>query len=75
MNRQQLKQHLENCLTFKAISVDTEGFTKDTCLGVSIAHPALDAEYYALGHREDVNVDDETRELIFHVLESVPYRI
>jgi DNA polymerase I-like protein with 3'-5' exonuclease and polymerase domains len=66
--------HLENCLTFKYLAVDTEGYAPNI-LGISIAHPALHSMYFPVGHREDVNVDEETSEFISHVLKTVPYRI
>jgi len=66
--------HLELCSTFKYLAVDTEGYAPNI-LGISIAHPALRSMYFPVGHREDVNVDEETAELIRRVLTSVPYRI
>jgi hypothetical protein len=66
--------HLENCLNFKYISVDTEGYAPNI-LGISIAHPALHSMYFPVGHKEDVNVDAETYELIQHVLRTVPFRV
>lgn len=67
--------HLENCLHFKYLSIDTEGYVAQGLLGLSIANPALQHMYFPLGHKEDVNVDDEVRDLIQHVLKTVPYRI
>lgn len=66
--------HLENCSTFKYISVDTEGFAPNP-LGISIANPALQSMYFPVGHKEDVNIDGEISELMYHVLKTVPYRI
>jgi DNA polymerase I-like protein with 3'-5' exonuclease and polymerase domains len=66
--------HLDHCLTFKYIAVDTEGFVEQGLLGVSIAHP-LDSMYFPLGHREDVNVDEEIRSKIREVLTKIPYRV
>jgi hypothetical protein len=65
---------LENCLTFKYLAVDTEGFAPDL-LGISIANPALQSMYFPIGHREDVNIDKETSDFMEHVLKTVPYRI
>lgn len=67
--------HLENCLQFKYIAVDTEGFTADTILGISIAHPAMESMYFPVGHKEDVNVDEVVAQKIRNVLCTVPYRI
>lgn len=66
--------HLANCLTFKCLAVDTEGYAPNI-LGISIAHPALHSMYFPIGHKEDVNIDDETHTYLQHVLKSVPYRI
>ncbi len=66
--------HLEDCLTFKYLAVDTEGYAPNP-LGISIAHPALRSMYFPVGHREDVNIDEETYGFLCHVLRSVPYRI
>jgi DNA polymerase I-like protein with 3'-5' exonuclease and polymerase domains len=66
--------HLENCLRFKYVAVDTEGWQPDL-LGLSIAHPGLESMYFPLGHREDVNVDEEVREAIQFTLKTVTYRI
>lgn len=65
---------MEECLTFKYISVDTEGYAPNL-LGLSIANPALRGMYFPLGHKENVNVDEEVRKTIDHVLTTVPYRI
>jgi DNA polymerase I-like protein with 3'-5' exonuclease and polymerase domains len=67
--------HLENCLAFKYIAVDTEGFTAEDILGISIAHPGLQGLYFPYGHRENVNVDEEVREKVSYVLKTVPYRV
>jgi len=61
-------------LDFKYIAVDTEGFAPDL-LGISIANPGLQSMYFPVGHREDVNIDEETTAFLMHVLENVPYRI
>jgi hypothetical protein len=66
--------HLENCLRFKYIAVDTEGYVPNL-LGLSIAHPALESMYFPLGHREDINIDEETSSYIRHIISTVPYRI
>lgn len=65
---------MENCLLFDYVSVDTEGYAPNL-LGISIAHPALDSMYFPIGHKEDVNIDQETKSLIEVVLKKVPYRI
>lgn len=65
---------MENCLTFKYITVDTEGYAPNI-LGISIAHPGLQSMYFPIGHREDVNVDAETYEFLSYVLKTVQYRI
>lgn len=67
--------HLENCLRFKFIAVDTEGFTADTILGVSVAHPGLEGMYFPIGHREHVNIDMELARFLVYVLETVEYRV
>jgi hypothetical protein len=67
--------HLENCLTFKYASVDTEGYVEHGLLGISLANPALQSMYFPLGHKENVNIDEETHQYLRHVLETVPYRI
>lgn len=61
-------------MTFKYISVDTEGYAPNL-LGLSIANPALHSMYFPLGHKEDVNVDEEVKEAIQYCLLTVPYRI
>jgi|SRR5882724_5485403 len=66
--------HLENCLGFKYLAVDTEGYAPNI-LGISIAHPALDSMYFPVGHKENCNVDAETNEFIQHVLRTVPFRV
>lgn len=66
--------HLENCSTFKYIAVDTEGYAPNL-LGISIAHPGLQSMYFPIGHKEDVNLDAETHDLLKEILISVPYRI
>ncbi len=65
--------HLEACLAFKYVAVDTEGY-KPNPLGISIAHP-LGGMYFPLNHKEDVNIDQEIAELLDHVLTTVNYRI
>lgn len=72
--KKQMMVHLENCLNFKYIAVDTEGYISDL-LGISIAHPALKSMYFPTGHRENVNIDEETHSFLKHVLKTVPYRI
>jgi DNA polymerase I-like protein with 3'-5' exonuclease and polymerase domains len=67
--------HLENCSRFKYLAVDTEGFTAETKLGISVAHPAMESMYFPVGHMENVNIDEETHAYLDHVLEMVPYRI
>lgn len=54
--------------------MDTEGYAPDI-LGLSIAHPMLDAMYFPLGHKEDVNIDEETKTYMETVLKDVPYRV
>lgn len=66
---------LENSLGFKYLAVDTEGFTAETKLGISICPPFMQAMYFPVGHKEDVNIDQETYEFLMHVLKTVPYRI
>jgi DNA polymerase I-like protein with 3'-5' exonuclease and polymerase domains len=82
-------RHLENCLDFNYIAVDSEGWRKGEIytvngkryvskgiLGVSIALPTLHSMYFPLGHTfEDVNVSDEVLALLKEVLVSVQYRI
>jgi hypothetical protein len=67
--------HLENCLAFDYIAVDTEGFFDKGRLGTSVAHPGLISVYYPEGHLEDVNIDDEVREALAYTLKTVKYRI
>ncbi len=67
--------HLESCLSFKYIAVDTEGFTRETMLGLSVAPPMSEGMYFPFGHMEDVNVDKEVQEAIAHTLINVPYRV
>ena len=66
---------LGNCLSFKYIAVDTEGYVEQGLLGISICNPALQSMYFPIGHKEDVNIDAEVQELLNHVLKTVPYRI
>lgn len=66
---------LESCLSFKYIVVDTEGYVEQGLLGLSVCNPGLQSLYFPLGHREDVNIDEETKEFLFHVLKTVPVRI
>lgn len=67
--------HLERCSTFKYLTVDTEGYVEQGLLGLSIANPLLESMYFPLGHREDVNIDQEIRDVIREVLTSVRYRV
>lgn len=67
-------QHLEACLNYDYLAVDTEGYAPNI-LGISVAHPALDSMYFPVGHREDVNIDQDTAKLLSTVLAKVPYRI
>lgn len=66
--------HLENCLTFKYIAVDTEGYAPNI-LGISIAHPGLASMYFPVGHRESVNIDEETNNFLRHVLQTINFRV
>lgn len=82
-------RHLESCLDYDYIAVDSEGYRKgqfykvrDTkfvspgILGVSIALPTLEAMYFPIGHTfEDVNIDQEVLALMIDVIKSVKYRI
>jgi DNA polymerase I-like protein with 3'-5' exonuclease and polymerase domains len=82
-------RHLENCLEFDYISVDSEGWPRGATyevnkkklispgiLGVSIALPTLDTMYFPLNHTfEDVNISPIVRSLLIDVLKSVKYRI
>lgn len=63
-----------NSAEFKYLAVDTEGWSPNI-LGISVANPALQSMYFPVGHREDVNVDGETKELLDNTLKVVPYRI
>lgn len=65
---------MELCSTFKYLAVDTEGYAPNI-LGISVAHPALSSMYFPIGHREAINIDQETRDHLFNVLAKVPYRI
>lgn len=65
---------LEGCLHFKYVAVDTEGYAPNP-LGISISNPALQSMYFPVGHKEDVNIDEETTAFLTHVLKTVPYRI
>ncbi len=65
---------LEDCLIFKYIAADTEGYAPNP-LGISIANPARQSMYFPLNHKEDVNIDEEVTEALFHTLKTVPYRI
>lgn len=67
--------HLENCLRFKYLAVDTEGYIAQGLLGISVANPALQSMYFPVGHREDVNIDEETQLFLSHTIATVPYRI
>ncbi len=62
-------------MAFDYIAVDTEGWLGKGLLGISVAHPGLDSIYYPIGHREDVNIDQETRDYLYHVISATPYRI
>jgi len=66
--------YLENCLDFKYLAVDTEGYAPNI-LGISIAHPALVSMYFPIGHKENVNIDEETHSYLRHILTTVRYRI
>lgn len=66
---------LEDCLLYRYIAVDTEGYTKETMLGISVCNPARQSMYFPVGHRENVNIDAETAEFLEYVLKTVPYRI
>ncbi len=82
-------RHLESCLDYDYIAVDSEGWPKGAIyqvqgvkhvskglLGVSIALPTLEAMYFPLGHTfEDVNIDSDVLDLMKQVLLSVKYRI
>lgn len=66
---------LGTCLTYKYLAVDTEGYVEQGLLGISIATPMLQSMYFPIGHKEDVNIDEETKEALYHVLRTVAYRI
>lgn len=66
--------HLEDCLQFKYLAVDTEGYAPNI-LGISVAHPGLRSMYFPLGHKENVNIDEDTASFLQGVLKSVPYRV
>lgn len=66
---------LERCLAFKYIAVDTEGYVEKGLLGISIANPLLESMYFPIGHKEDVNIDDEVHKLLKETLMAIPYRI
>lgn len=65
---------LESCLAFDYLAVDTEGWAPDI-LGISIAPPFSDGMYFPLRSMEDVNIDEETKEVLYDVLTRVPYRV
>lgn len=65
---------MDNCLIFDYIAVDTEGYAPNP-LGISIAHPALYSYYYPINHKEDVNIDQEIHDYLFHTLRTARYRI
>jgi 3'-5' exonuclease len=65
---------LESSLVFKCLAVDTEGYAPNI-LGISICTPALQSMYFPVGHKEDINIDNETNTLLQHVLRTVPFRI
>ena len=67
--------HLESCLPFSYVAVDTEGYIEQGLLGISIANPLLQSMYFPIGHREDVNIDSETHGYLKFVLTSIKYRI
>jgi hypothetical protein len=64
-------QFLENCLTFKYLSVDTEG----NLLGISLATPTLQSMYFPIGHIQNVNIDEEVKQKLYHVITTVSYRV
>lgn len=66
--------HLKACSTFKYLAVDTEGYAPNI-LGISIAHPGLQSMYFPVGHREDVNIDEEVSGTLHRVLKTVSYRV
>lgn len=65
---------MDLCSTFKYLSVDTEGYAPNI-LGISVANPAMESMYFPLGHKEDVNIDGDLREILRRVLAAVPIRI
>lgn len=65
---------MENCSQFKYIAVDTEGYAPNP-LGISVAHPGLASMYFPVGHKEDINIDDDVKDRLFEVLTKLPYRI
>lgn len=67
-------QFLENCQIFEYLAVDTEGYAPNP-LGISLANPALESMYFPIGHMEDVNIDEEIREVLDVLLRTVPVRI
>lgn len=69
-----MRDLLVNCLDFKYLAVDTEGYAPNL-LGISICNPLMQSMYFPVGHKEDVNIDAEITQLLFYVLETVPYRI
>lgn len=75
MSKSQQLSLLESCLGYKYLAVDTEGYVEQGLLGISICNPAKQSMYFPVGHREDVNIDEETNLYLMHVLETVPYRI
>jgi hypothetical protein len=65
---------LDLCSSFKFLAVDTEGYAPNI-LGISVAHPALSALYFPVGHRENVNIDKEVFDKLQDVLQTVSFRI
>jgi DNA polymerase I-like protein with 3'-5' exonuclease and polymerase domains len=61
-------------LDFSILAVDTEGYAPKH-LGTSVATPTLHSMYFPLNHKEDVNIDEEVKSFLDHVLAAVPYRI
>ncbi len=66
---------MERCSLFDYLAVDTEGYIEQGLLGISVAHPGLETMYFPIGHKEDVNLDEETHDYLKRVLSSVPYRV
>jgi hypothetical protein len=66
---------LESCLTYDYLAVDTEGYIEQGLLGISICNPAFQSMYFPIGHKEDVNIDGETSDFLYHILHTVRYRI